>query len=566
MTEDAKKPLGRILLQQRAVTQHELDKALGNATPGGPPLASRMIESGALSELAALKALSEQSGVPGIDLNQVCIKLRDLDIVPREVAMRHKLLPVLVREDRVFVAMASPTEKKVIDEIEFVTGKRVFPYVALAGPLMRAISSAYEMRDRGEIFYIGLHCPPEIQRKAGAIGPEPEAAPPSEHGRQAKPPPAPPRPPAPPAAAAPPAQDAPPPRRGPPPPPLGRRTAPVAPPPPPAPEVIEMGGRTSDPDGAFRPGPPRGPAQSSPVIVDDNMGRMTGADELSDADFGSVARELSMMGGIPQDPLAGGGGPAPADGRKTVLVVDDEPEIRKLVRRVLEDKGYRVVEAGRGQQALAMLKEQPPDLVVLDAMLPEVHGFDIAKKMKGSERYGHIPIVMISAVYRGWRFAEDLRQSYGVDAYLEKPFKMGDLLRAVEAAFSKAPAASSVDEISAEAEKKLKAGIDAYQKGDLPTAIEHLREGTRLDPLAYRLHFHLGLLYGKQGHVYDAIQELQTALDINGSHFPALKNLAVLYQKAGFRNKAIETWERALRAAPDDPTRLSIKEHLVGLL
>src|SRR5580692_2636973 len=199
-------------------------------------------------------------------------------------------------------------------------------------------------------------------------------------------------------------------------------------------------------------------------------------------------------------------------------------------------------------------------------MLPEVHGFDIAKRMKGSERYGHIPIVMISAVYRGWRFAEDLRQSYGVDAYLEKPFKMSDLTRAVDAALSKAPAASRVEEISADAEKKLKAGIDAYQKGDLPTAIEHLREGTRIDPLAYRLHFHLGLLYGKQGHVYDAIQELQTALDINGTHFPALKNLAVLYQKAGFRNKAIETWERALRAAPDDPTRQSIKEHLVGLL
>ena len=49
--------------------------------------------------------------------------------------MRHQLLPVLVRDDRIFVAMAAPTEKKVIDEIEFVTGKRVFPYIALAGPL-----------------------------------------------------------------------------------------------------------------------------------------------------------------------------------------------------------------------------------------------------------------------------------------------------------------------------------------------------------------------------------------------------------------------------------------------
>jgi tetratricopeptide (TPR) repeat protein len=199
-------------------------------------------------------------------------------------------------------------------------------------------------------------------------------------------------------------------------------------------------------------------------------------------------------------------------------------------------------------------------------MLPEVHGFDIAKRMKGTERYGHIPIVMISAVYRGWRFAEDLKASYGVDAYLEKPFKMAELVAVVEQALSHRSPASSVERISAEAEKKLTAGIEAYQKGDIASAIEHLREGSRLDPLAYRLHFHLGLLYGKQGRAYDAIQELQTALDINGRHFPALKNLAVLYQKVGFRNKAIETWERALRVAPDDTTRQSIKEHLVGLL
>src|SRR5580700_4635610 len=205
MTEDAKKPLGRILLRQRAVTQPDLDKALESATPGGPPLASRLIASGAVSEIAALKALSEQSGVPGIDLNQVCVRLRDLQIVPREVAIRHKLLPILVRDDRVFVAMASPTEKKVIDEIEFVTGKRVFPYIALAGPLMRVISAAYEMRDRGETFYVGPRCPPEIQRKAGYVPNDPpEAAPypaeeaaPAEDERQAKLPPPPPAAPAP---------------------------------------------------------------------------------------------------------------------------------------------------------------------------------------------------------------------------------------------------------------------------------------------------------------------------------------------------------------------------------
>jgi DNA-binding response OmpR family regulator len=528
MSDDPKKPLGRILLRQDAVTQPELDRALERATPDGPPLASRMIASGSLSELAALKALSEQNGVPGIDLNQICIRLKDLDIVPREVAVRHKLLPVLVRDDRVFVAMAAPSEKKVIDEIEFVSGKRVFPYVALAGPLMRVIARAYEMRERGDPFYIGPECPPDVQRKAGVTAPS-DVAPPATGSTGAT-------------------HAAAPARSGGGPPPL---------PPPSAPQP-----QAQSNDAGFRPtqATPGRPRADSVVVVDDAMGRMAAADELNDADFGDVDRELSVMAELPKDPKDA------KDGRRTVLVVDDEADIRKMVRRVLEDRGFRVVEASRGHEALAMLKERPPDLVVLDAMLPEIHGFDIAKRIKGSERYAHIPIVMISAVYKGWRFAEDVRQSYGVDAYIEKPFKVADLVAAVEAAILQRPEPSDVEKISAEAERRLSAGIEAYQRGDHAAAVEHLREGTRIDPLAYRLHFHLGLLYGKQGQVYDAIQALQTALDINRKHFPALKNLAVLYQKAGFRNKAIETWERALRVAPDDPTRQSIKEHLVGLL
>jgi len=234
--------------------------------------------------------------------------------------------------------------------------------------------------------------------------------------------------------------------------------------------------------------------------------------------------------------------------------------------RVFEERGYRVLEADRGLAALRLVKEESPDVMILDAMLPEVHGFEIARRVKGTKLYGHIPIVMISAVYRGWRFAEDLKTSYGVEAYIEKPFKVAVVVAAVERALSNSSRRNDTEQMSADAEQHLKAGIAAYQSGDITRATEELREGIRIDPLAYRLHFHLGLLYGKQGHVYDAIQELETALHINGRHFPALKNLAVLYQKAGFRNKAIETWERALAVAPDDPTRQSIKEHLLGLL
>lgn len=553
MTQEAnKKPLGRILLQQRAVTQPQLEQALLDARAKGVPLATNLIESGTVSEVAALKALSEQSGVPGIDLNQVCIKLSDLSVLPREIAAKHKLLPVLVRDDRILVAMAAPADKKVIDELEFVTGKRVFPYIALAGPLMRTIAAAYDLKEQGESFFVGAKCPPEVLKRAGlgapaALAPERPSQPPP-----APPPPAPPPPrPFPSAAPAPPISHAP--------------AAPSAPPPKAAPEPRADDSEISFADlGEFNPPAPsrsRSASAGPPLIVDDAMRRAAAADELTDSDFGTADRDLSIVQSLPTS-----GNPTPQGDQTTVLVVDDEPEIRKLLRRIFEERGYRVEEADRGLLALRMVKENPPDVMILDAMLPEVHGFDIARRMKGTQRYGHIPIIMISAVYRGWRFAEDLKTSYGVEAYIEKPFRVADVVAAVENALQARSIRGDQDRISAEAERLLAAGIAAYRAGDFDKAVKHLREGTAIDPLAYRLHFHLGLLYGKQGQLYDAIQELETALHINGKHFPALKNLAVLYQKAGFRNKAIETWERALGVAPDDPTRQSIKEHLLGLL
>jgi Tfp pilus assembly protein PilF len=73
-------------------------------------------------------------------------------------------------------------------------------------------------------------------------------------------------------------------------------------------------------------------------------------------------------------------------------------------------------------------------------------------------------------------------------------------------------------------------------------------------------------LCGRRDEVFEAIHELETAVDLQPRNFSALKNLAVLYQRAGFKHKAIEMWERALASAPDDETRHGIKEHLMTLL
>jgi tetratricopeptide (TPR) repeat protein len=175
---------------------------------------------------------------------------------------------------------------------------------------------------------------------------------------------------------------------------------------------------------------------------------------------------------------------------------------------------------------------------------------------------------MVSAIYRGWRFAEDLKESYGVDAFLEKPFKIGDVLNLVQRSLDgrKSEAPQEDDELSREASESLNQGIEAYKNGNLDAAIAHLQRGINVDPLSFKLHYHLGLLYGRRENIFEAIHELETAVDLQPKHFSALKNLAVLYQRAGFKHKAIEMWERALGNAPDEETKQGIKEHLMGLL
>ena len=450
-------------------------------------------------DVSALKRLSEKFGVPAIDLNQICLLLDDLELVPREIAERHVMAPVLQKDDRLFVAMANPEDRTVIDELEFVTGKKVYPYVAVRGTLVQMIDLAYSLREQGKAYYVGPRCPPEVLRKVGLD----------------------------------PAMSLPP--RGP-----------------------DHGSRMSSPprvDPSIRAEPI--PRNEPGLVVEDAMDLASESSPLPESDFSDLSDELSAVSAIP--------GGMPGTGR-TIFVVEDEDDIRAMVKRLLEGKGYNVIESANGREALRMVKEHSPDLIVLDAMLPEVHGFDIARRIKGSKRYGHIPIIMVSAVYRGWRYAEDLRESCGVEHYIEKPFKIKELLEAVVSCLeTETPGSQRDRDIDKEAERALRAGVQAYQDNRLDEAVTHLKRGIELDPLAYRLHFHLGLLYGKKDKVYDAIAALERAVEINSRHFPALKNLAILYQKAGFRNKATEMWERALNHAGDDTTKKSIREHLLTL-
>jgi DNA-binding response OmpR family regulator len=520
MSSDEKRPLGKILLQRKLVSQQDLDEALQTQRRSSrpAPLASQLVDDGKLDEIEALRALSEQHGVPGIDLTQIAIVLDHLDVVPRDVAETRRILPVLVRGDRLFLAMADPHDKRVVDELEFVTGKKVFPYIAVHSTLIKTIAAAYDGKAAGDKHYLGPRVPPETLRQLGlspAIA-APAFAPSATPSRAV-------------------------------PPPLPRRAPAQSP--------------TEAPEPA--------------VVMEEPEENSTFGAEVSTSEFGTVGEEISSVASLPAElrvrATEAADAVVPGEG-KLILVVDDEDEIRKLLKRLLAQKGYRVLEADRGLLALRLVKEHLPDLIILDAMLPELHGFDIARRIKGSAKYGHIPIIMVSAVYRGWQIAEDLKQNYGVEQYIEKPFRMAEVIDAVQRLLSRGGGGDSAvaprdpEHVSEDAEKALSDGIAAYRGGQVDAAIEHLKRGVGIDPLAYRLHFHLALLYGKKGQVYEGIQELERAIDLNPKHFPALKNLAVLYEKAGFKNKAIEMWERSAAAAPDERTRATSRERLVKLI
>ena len=118
-----------------------------------------------------------------------------------------------------------------------------------------------------------------------------------------------------------------------------------------------------------------------------------------------------------------------SDGAATVLIVDDEPQIRRALRINLEARGYEIAQAGTGTDALALAARAHPDLVVLDLGLPDVDGIDVIRGLRG---WSSVPIVILSA--REAEAAKVAALDAGADDFVTKPFGMDELLARVRAA------------------------------------------------------------------------------------------------------------------------------------
>lgn len=118
---------------------------------------------------------------------------------------------------------------------------------------------------------------------------------------------------------------------------------------------------------------------------------------------------------------------------KRILIVEDTKNIREIVAKILRTKGYIVYEAEHGGEGLKIAQLESPDLILLDAMLPDMDGFEICASLKGNPKYKTIPILMLTAITGGSsKQDEHWRQKSGADEFMSKPFRMNDLLAKIE--------------------------------------------------------------------------------------------------------------------------------------
>lgn len=119
---------------------------------------------------------------------------------------------------------------------------------------------------------------------------------------------------------------------------------------------------------------------------------------------------------------------------KKILTCDDERNIVRLIQVNLERQGYDVVTAYNGRECLEVVEREHPDLIVLDLMMPEMHGFEVLEVLKKNPETAQIPVIMLTArtqdqdVLKGWQA--------GVECYLTKPFNPIELITFIKRIFA----------------------------------------------------------------------------------------------------------------------------------
>ena len=147
--------------------------------------------------------------------------------------------------------------------------------------------------------------------------------------------------------------------------------------------------------------------------------------------------------------------------KPTVLVVEDERDIRELVRFHLAQEGYEVREADSGEVATAQLKAGAPDLVLLDIMLPGTDGLSLCRRLRSSPATASVPIIMLTA--KAAEVDRVLGLEMGADDYVTKPFSPRELVARVKAVMRRAHPADAPVSVEIFERGRLRIDFDSYE-------------------------------------------------------------------------------------------------------
>ena len=183
-----------------------------------------------------------------------------------------------------------------------------------------------------------------------------------------------------------------------------------------------------------------------------------------------------------------------------ILIVEDEAPLVAMLRYNFEADGYDVAEAGDGEEAMACIAEEPPDLVILDWMLPVTSGLEVCRRLKRAPKTRSLPVIMLTA--KGEEADRIRGLDSGADDYIAKPFSVAELLARVRAVLRRASDAAQDEVIS---------------HGDLEMdlAAKRVRRGGReahLGPTEFRLLRHL---MARPGRVFSRAQLLDSVWEHN---------------------------------------------------
>ncbi|MSP38010.1 MAG: response regulator [Deltaproteobacteria bacterium] len=117
------------------------------------------------------------------------------------------------------------------------------------------------------------------------------------------------------------------------------------------------------------------------------------------------------------------------DTKKTIMVVDDNPDIITIVKTILEGRGYTVFSASSGPELLSILPNHKPDLIILDIMMPEMDGLEVLTRLKAKTETATTPVILLTAKVQ----YEDVLGGYklGADYYITKPFTSTQLVNGI---------------------------------------------------------------------------------------------------------------------------------------